>query len=275
MWAGAIAAVVAAASPAVAQQGGVTSGGRTTTGGGVSTSGFGGGLGTGGLGGTSVGGLGGGLGGGTGFGGGLGGGLGGNTGPGGGLGGNTGLGGANSLQQSMPGYLTTGSSTLQSSNLFANFYGNPYAMGITSGTGGTSGAAFGSPLFGNNNNTRNSTGRGTIGGLGSSNSASSNQSGIVIPIQSQMNYTALMRFPTHPVTVNRIQSELRLAIDRSSMVSTPGSVEVLVDKNDNVTLRGTVADAEEAQLIEGMVRLTPGVRVIRNELRPAVTSAGR
>jgi hypothetical protein len=280
VWLTAVAVVGAWAAPAAAQRGGVTSGGATTTGGGVTTSGFGGGTGGG------IGGTGGGIGGGGGFGG-TGGSIGGGGGFGGssiggsssGFGGNT-IGGGNNLHQAnIPSYITQ-SSSLSSSNPFAGFYANPWAMGYNSGTGSAAAAAFGSPVFGtNNNNSRNSSGRvgggGSIGGLGGSNSANANQSGIVIPIQAQMNYTALMRFPHQPPAVNRIQTEVRTVLDQSSMIASAKTVEVLTDKDNNVTLRGTVADLEEAVLIEGMVRLTPGVRLIRNELKPAVSSAGR
>ena len=49
-------------------------------------------------------------------------------------------------------------------------------------------------------------------------------------------------------------------------LSNPAGVQVLTTPDNNVVLRGTVRDAREARLVEGMVRLTPGVAYIKNEL---------
>jgi osmotically-inducible protein OsmY len=181
----------------------------------------------------------------------------------------------------MPSLLTSPTS-LQKSNVLAGYYANPMAMGLGSGSG-SSVAAFGSPTFGNSTTNRNTTtGRGGLGGgLGgglSGSNNSSNQSGIVIPVQSQMNYAASlsqMRLPAQPVAAARIQTDIRATLDGTSLVPSAKGVVVLTDKDNNVTLRGTVADPQEAQLIEGIVRLTPGVGAIKNELKPAVSSAGR
>ena len=184
VWIAAIATVVGAAAPATAQQ-----------------SGIGGGLGsTGGIGGSS-----GGIGGSSG---GMGGGIGGSSGGMGGGTGSNGLGGT-STQSNIPSMLTFPSS-LQSSNPFAGYYSNPYAMGLNStgtggaGGGGSSAASFGSPVYGTSTGTNTTStgagggrggagglGGGGAGGLGGQNSSSANQSGIIVPIQSQMNYAAL------------------------------------------------------------------------------------
>ena len=77
----------------------------------------------------------------------------------------------------------------------------------------------------------------------------------------------MLKFSHPQVTTNRIHSEIRLSIDGAAMVTNPKGVEVLTDKDNNVTIRGTVADAEEARLVEGLIRLTPGVGTIKNDLK--------
>jgi hypothetical protein len=278
-WAWAAAVTAATTAPAAAQQGTVTSTGSTTLG---SLSG------TGGL-----------TGGGAGQLGGSGGGLGGS---GGGLSGSTLQGTQLQSMQAAPKLnAPTGqaSSTLQKSNFLSGYYANPYFQGtISAGTNGTPGG-FGSALYGNTSGTTGSSGYGStatgvgnrlgltsgggaggaagglgrtgLGGLGGQNSA--NQSGIVVPIPVQLTYAAQVQFAAPPVATGRLLTEVRLAIDNTSMIANPKTVEVLTDADNNVVLRGTVQDDSEARLIEGLVRLTPGVRAIKNELTSAV--AGR
>jgi hypothetical protein len=245
------------------------SGGSTASGGGISTSGSGSGnLGSSGsLGSSSLSGSG--LGGSSSIGG-----SNSLSGSGSGSGSSNSLGGSssNSSSSSLPA-LQTGNSSLQKSNAFAGYYGNPYAMGLSTGTSSTSAAAFGSPVYGTTNtNSRSGTG-GRVGGGMSGNS--STQSGIVIPIQAQMNYSALLKFPIAANSPSRIQAEIRASIDGTSYLTNPKGVEILTDAANNVTLRGTVADEDEIKLVEGMIRLTPGVGVIKNELRAPAATAGK
>jgi osmotically-inducible protein OsmY len=67
--------------------------------------------------------------------------------------------------------------------------------------------------------------------------------------------------------VPQLQSDLRSAIARipNDLVANPAGVQVMVDGR-TVTLRGAVQDEEEAHTIVGLVRLTPGVGAIKNEL---------
>ncbi len=260
VWIAAVAAL--AGGPAAAQQGGITSGGTTARGGQVGTS-------TGGLGGSGGSSLGGTLGSSTPGGGSSG------FGSSGGTGGNSSGGSLGSLGTSSVPSLQTSSSTLQQSNVFAGYYGNPTAKGFMSGTGSVSGASFGALSFGTSSGSNNPTSnRSSAGGLSGQNN-SSNQSGILIPIQTQMNYSALMRFDNRSAQTGAIQAEIRSALDRTSMIADAKGVQVVADKNNNVTLRGAVADDDESRLIEGLVRLTPGVGRIKNELKPAAVTAGR
>lgn len=278
-WACAAVLAAATASPAVAQQGTITSGGGRTT---TSLSGTGGTFGGGGgqLGGTSLGG--GGLGG---SGGGLGGGSGG-LGGGGGLGGSSGGGLGGSDLQSSP--LQTmqaspklspptgqSSSTLAKSNFLAGYYANPYFQGQISQQTNAQPGGFGSPLYGTSTGgggiqsqrLGGGLGGGTLGGgLGGRGGLSNQQSGILIPIQTQIAYTAKMQFPTPPAAAGRIQAELRGLLDNTNQIANPRGVQIIVDAQNNVILRGSVKDEDEARLVEGLVRLTPGVQGIANEL---------
>jgi len=54
-------------------------------------------------------------------------------------------------------------------------------------------------------------------------------------------------------------------LNRSSMWKAPPSITVEVI-DGLVVLRGRVADPDDRRMAEAMVRLTPGVREVRNEL---------
>jgi len=97
-------------------------------------------------------------------------------------------------------------------------------------------------------------------------SSSSNQlGGELIPVQRQVAYTATVRFPAPVIVPAQMQTDLRGVIDRSSMISNPRGIDVQMD-GSVVVLRGAVRDEDEAKTAEGIVRLTPGVREVRNQL---------
>ena len=55
------------------------------------------------------------------------------------------------------------------------------------------------------------------------------------------------------------------------MLTNSRGIELVAD-GQVVVLRGNVQTGDEARLVEGMIRLTPGVRDVRNELKfPAPT----
>ncbi len=115
------------------------------------------------------------------------------------------------------------------------------------------------------------TGLSGVGGLGSS-----NQGAQVIPIPRPIAYTATLRFTPPPVAPQRMQADLQGMLSRAPALSNPGAVQVLTT-GQTVILRGTAKDEDEARLIEGMVRLTPGVHDVRNEInypgRPQATAS--
>jgi len=241
-WVWAVLAAAAATTPAVAQQSSNALSGSSGTAGATST-------------GNSGGGGGGGSGGGTGA----------NS------GGQQGGSGLQGLQQapSLTAPSGTASSSLSSTNFLSGYYANPYYQGlITAQTNATPGG-FGTALYGNSTSGTGSVNRGTAGG---NNQNSTQISGILIPVQVQINYSAQMRFTAPPVPVAQIQAELREAINGS--ISNSKSVQVITDANNNVVLRGSVKDDEELRLVEGLVRITPGVRAITNELTVTPPAVG-
>jgi hypothetical protein len=131
------------------------------------------------------------------------------------------------------------------------------------GAGGLGGrAGIGGGGFGGMGGIGGAGGRGGLGGMGTSNAAQ------VVPMSRQINYTATLQLPRQPVAAvaPRMQADLRAMIDRSTMIANPQGVQV-VTNGSVVLLRGTARDEDEARLIEGMVRLTPGVRDVRNEIK--------
>lgn len=281
VWAAGVAGVIAfTATPGFAQQGGGGGGGTGGGGGGGGLGGGGtGGGGTGG-GGTGGGGLGGGGTGGGGLGGG-GGGTGGGGAGGGGLGGSAltgttlmGMEAAPSI--TAPGAAGAGSSVIDASNIFANTFGNPQFQGLVANKAAGPGG-FGSPLFGTTGGGtggaaggRNTGGRagqgGQRGGMGGMGGANGGNSGIVVQLPVQISYPAVARFAAPPVAPTQLQADISGMIARSAgAISNPAGVQVLTNGNI-VILRGAVKDEDEARLIEGMVRLTPGLGGLQSEL---------
>ena len=81
-----------------------------------------------------------------------------------------------------------------------------------------------------------------------------------------------------PVAPAQMQTELK-AILASSAAALPSAqnlnvsaqnlqnLNVYVDGNQVVVLQGTVGTEDDRKLVEGMVRLTPGVQFVRNEIQ--------
>ncbi|MFO0847070.1 MAG: BON domain-containing protein [Gemmataceae bacterium] len=90
--------------------------------------------------------------------------------------------------------------------------------------------------------------------------------GVTVPLPRNISYTAVLRFPTPPpATPAQVQTDVQAILQRSTMLSAPAGVQVLTD-GPVIVLRGAVKDEDEARLAEGIVRLNPGVRDVRNEL---------
>lgn len=167
-----------------------------------------------------------------------------------------------------------GSST-HTSNVFSGYFANPYYQGRAGATTNQAPGGFGAALYG-------STGTGAVRGTGTARTGgaagrtnTANQSGIVIPLQVQMAYAAEMRFASAPVPATQLSTDIRSALEGTSMISNAKTVQIVLEAGNNVILRGTVADDDERRLVEGMVRVTPGVRTIKNELTVSKVTASK
>ena len=155
---------------------------------------------------------------------------------------------------------------ISSTNFLAATFANPLFPGRP-GSSNTAPAAggFGQPSFGNVTTTSNTrtagAGRGAIGGTASVGSNYGRVTNTNLPIA----FATELRFPAPPIQVPQVQADLQGLINRTSILKLPSAVRVEVSGN-TVILRGRVADDDERRLIEGMVRLEPGIHDVRNEL---------
>ncbi len=164
---------------------------------------------------------------------------------------------------------SSSSSAVSSTNFLAASYGNPLYPGRPGSTNLniSAGGGFGQATLPNTN-----TGRGTTGGAGnrlggtaSVGGAGLNGSGAQTSI-SRIQHTTTLDFPVRAVVTQELQDELRGMVARSSSLKAPERITVSVEGN-TVVLSGVVSDDKEKRLVEGMVRLTPGVQAVRNELQ--------
>jgi osmotically-inducible protein OsmY len=80
-----------------------------------------------------------------------------------------------------------------------------------------------------------------------------------------VSYTATVAY-SGPATLTPVaRADLQGLLSRSSALSRPGTIRVDA-VGEVIVLRGKVADESERRLVEGMVRLEPGVHEVRNEL---------
>lgn len=175
---------------------------------------------------------------------------------GGGAGGRTGVGGS----------AVSGSTFVPSTTgIFAAYYSNPLYPGRPGSTNISNKVVggFGQPSFGTATTTtqRTTTGTGQAGRAGTATVGNQNRSQNITPIT----YAMEVRFPAPPIVPARLQTDLQGLISRTSAIRTPGTVRIEV-AGQTVFLRGRVADDEERRVVEGMVRMEPGVHDVRNEL---------
>jgi hypothetical protein len=179
-----------------------------------------------------------------------------------------------------PGSTTTGGGTgsggVDSSNIFSRWYGNPYYQGTydnsksqvapggfgtplnstTGGRGGLGGAAGGRAGLG---------ARGGVGGLGGRGLGGASQNGVLVQQPIMISYPAIATFPVTPVAAPQLQTDISGMISRTNAIANPAGVRATVE-NGIVTLTGTVRDESEARTLASMMRLTPGVRSVKNDL---------
>lgn len=160
-----------------------------------------------------------------------------------------------------------GSTAVNASNIFSATFANPYYQGTpTNSRSNAAPGGFGQTLYttsaGNAAGGRGATAGGARGGTAST----ANQFGTIISLPVQVTYPAIARFPAAPaIAAPKLQTDVAGMIGRSSMIANPAGIQVTAD-GSIVTLRGAAKDADEARMIAGMVRMTPGVRGVVNEL---------
>ncbi len=163
-------------------------------------------------------------------------------------------------------YANSKTNKVQASNFLGPSYANPLAQGVLANArdANYSPGYLGAPTFGTATGATATTTTGRAGGT-TATGQTTDPGGQLVQLPRQIAYTAQLKFAVPPMPAPRLQADLRGVIDRARLTANPAGVQVLVDGNA-VVLRGAVADGDEARLVEGLVRLTPGVGRISNEL---------
>jgi len=180
-----------------------------------------------------------------------------------------------------------------STSFMGPYYATPQAIGygpLNSGStqaySPTSNPAFG-VAFANTGSAGANSGRGGMGGLGGAGAmgaqGASNLTGSVdfVPLSSSgvrrnLPYAAEVNFEGNLATMDgsgmaaaasaKLTSDLNSVIARSSRLPSASGINVSMDQGV-VVLKGAVASDRERRVLEAMVRMSPGVREIRNEVR--------
>lgn len=163
---------------------------------------------------------------------------------------------------------TTGSATAipSAANLFRGYYASPLALGLSSSKSAK--PSFGQPLYSlSTANANGLTGASTL-----AEAAGMGFTTVGLP-RAPVYVTTLGEGMELPVTVPvKMQADLQEILARSTALQTRSQVKVVVKENV-VILQGKVASAKERRLAEGLLRLTPGVREVDNQL--TVSAAGQ
>ena len=177
----------------------------------------------------------------------------------------TGTSGTNSGAASTGGRNTSGGTGASTSG-FGGTAGTTQARaGSTSGFGGTSGTGT-TGGFGGATTGAAGGRQGQTGGLNGGANSSLNQQNNGLSTGRSIAYTATLKFAAPPVAAPQMLADLRTMIDTSASIADAKTVTVTTEAGGIVTLKGTARDEDEARLIEGMIRLTPGVKAVNNGL---------
>src|SRR5262249_21372213 len=134
----------------------------------------------------------------------------------------------------------------------------PLGMGMT----GSTTQAFGSPLF----TITNTTGlTGATATLGTSSAFGPMGTNPGYFGRRSPTYITVLGFDPPEALPNEFQANLQQVVARSTKLPSSPTIRVVVDGNV-VVLRGMVVNDRERRMAENIIRLTPGVRYVRNEL---------
>jgi hypothetical protein len=197
---------------------------------------------------------------------------------------------------------TSGTQTYGSNTGYGPYYANPLAVGYPNTTGSSQTASlasqyqraypiqlsFGQAIAGTATVSRSGTttpGIGTaVSGFGVTGSGTTGSTGtgtVTNNIFGGANTAGIIRTPrfiTEPVFDRTplpsglaLQGDLQSIIARSGRLASRGDIRVSVDGR-TVVLTGRVRNERERRLAEALVRLTPGVREVKNNLTPQSTT---
>lgn len=150
--------------------------------------------------------------------------------------------------------------------------GTSTGRGTRSAFGGTATSSLGS--FGGVGST---TGRGATGGLSGTATIRGGTTGTIAPGFNGGSWgpaigrrgpvmAATLRTPARPIPLAVRRPDLQAIIARSTTLTSAGNITVATD-GDVIVLTGTVVNEDDRRIAENMLRLSPGVRNLRNELR--------
>jgi hypothetical protein len=173
---------------------------------------------------------------------------------------------------------TTGSGSafqgIAASNLLGSYYVNPMGAGLPSGT---TQPRFGSPLYTITAANYSSTGTGGAGGLNRGGTATTSSSNAYagsssVGIRRAPAYATTIGFEFKAPSMTSMQTSLQQTIAESSRLPSKANMTVVVD-GETIVLRGTAGSDRERRMAEALVRLTPGVHDVRNDLEVRQTTA--
>jgi len=147
--------------------------------------------------------------------------------------------------------------------------GTQAGQGFGSGFGGGSTTSRSTTSsFGQQSTRSNAGGFGNTTGFGGANTRGGQTNSSIIATRARpVSSTLQLPIASFPTAAPRmIQNDVVSTLGRSSFLSNPGSINTRVEGNV-VVLQGTVRNEEEARTAEGVARLTPGVRVVKSELK--------
>jgi BON domain len=181
---------------------------------------------------------------------------------------------------------TSSSTSVAGTSLFGPYVGEPLGYGLPSANanGTFKAPTFGQPLYSVNGSSSTTSGRGTATGrTGTTNTGTASVRSGTASTTSTFNgatafranaagYTTQIKFAfAPPPSPAAVRADLMQAIGNLSEIPSRAGVNVVID-GDTVVLRGKVDTGEERRIVESLVRLSPGVNQVRNELeaqRPA------
>jgi hypothetical protein len=157
-------------------------------------------------------------------------------------------------------------------NPLRSYYNNFWQAGIippggATATGSFSSAAlggFGQPLYGA------APAAAAVTGMASMSQGGAGFTSIGTP-RTPPYVTALSPdFPRPRRSARQLRLQLRAVLDRSSALQGAGVIRLAV-KNGRIIVRGQVRNERDRRLAEALIRMTPGVQDVQNELRVPTT----